>query len=83
MATPSRASHTAAMPIATHSAVVSAGQGEASVNNGAKKNPSPMYQAEPARSQIRTNRIHGETALCGSVFGRGSPIGSLLSSPYL
>ncbi|GFH03470.1 hypothetical protein MHIP_39530 [Mycolicibacterium hippocampi] len=44
--------------MAAHATVVSSGQGETTASTGAKKNPAPMYHAEPARSQINTTRSH-------------------------
>jgi hypothetical protein len=42
----------------THSAFVSSGHGDTTMSTGAKKKPSPMNQAEPARSDLSTNRNH-------------------------
>src|ERR1700758_3856864 len=40
----------------THNTVVTTGHGNSTANTGAKKNPVPTYHAEPARSEIITNR---------------------------
>ncbi|OBB62025.1 hypothetical protein A5757_05365 [Mycobacterium sp. 852013-51886_SCH5428379] len=56
IAMPSTPSHRPASAITTHSAVVTVGHGDTTANTGAKKNPVPMYQAEPVRSHAITNR---------------------------
>ena len=38
------------------STAVTTGHGDSTASTGAKKNPAPMYQAEPARSDARTKR---------------------------
>ena len=38
------------------STAVTAGHGDNTASTGAKKKPVPMYQAEPARSDVRTKR---------------------------
>jgi transcriptional regulator with XRE-family HTH domain len=61
IARPSRPSHRPAIAMNTHSAAVTAGQGDTSASTGAKKKPVPIYQDDPARSQIRTTRSHRGT----------------------
>ena len=39
-----------------HSTAVTIGHGDSTASTGAKKKPVPMYHAEPARSDARTNR---------------------------
>jgi hypothetical protein len=58
MAIPSRPSHSPARPMTTHSTVVMTGQGATTASTGAKKNPAPMYHADPARSAANTKRSH-------------------------
>ena len=53
---PSSPSHSPASAISVHSTAVSAGHGESTASAGAKKNPVPMYQDEPARSDFNTKR---------------------------
>jgi hypothetical protein len=65
IARPSRPNHSPASAIATHSAVVTAGQGDTMASAGAKKNPSPTYHDDPARSDFSTNRNH--RGICGIV----------------
>jgi len=42
----------------TQHAAVSVGHGDSTASAGAKKKPAPMYQADPARSEISTKRNH-------------------------
>jgi hypothetical protein len=41
-----------------HIALVNACHGDTMASAGAKKNPMPTYQAEPARSDFITSRSH-------------------------
>ncbi len=68
IAIPSSPNHNPARAITTQSTVVSVGHGDSTANAGAKKNPVPMYQDEPARSQRRTMRSHPGTGALASVF---------------
>jgi len=58
IAMPSRPSHNPATAIAAHSTAVTVGHGESAASTGAKKKPVPMYQDDPARSDLSTNRSH-------------------------
>jgi hypothetical protein len=58
IATPSRPSHSPANAMPIHMAVVSACHGDTMASAGAKKNPMPTYQAEPARSDFITHLSH-------------------------
>jgi hypothetical protein len=58
IAMPSRPSHSPANAMTIHIAVVNARHGETMASAGAKKNPMPTYQAEPARSDFMTSLSH-------------------------
>src|SRR5246127_4359338 len=53
---PSRPSQSPAAPMTAQSAEVTTGHGDSTASTGAKKKPVPMYQAEPALSDVRTKR---------------------------
>jgi hypothetical protein len=72
IAIPSNPSHRPATAMTTHSTVVTAGHGETIASAGAKKNPVPTYQADPARSAMSTNRSQpGIGDVVWSVVGLG------------
>ncbi len=56
IAMPSSPNHSPATAMTPHNTAVTAGHGENTASTGAKKNPVPMYHADPARSEARTKR---------------------------
>src|SRR5689334_17436043 len=58
IAMPRSPSHSPARPMTTQHTAVTVGHGDSTASSGAKKKPAPMYQADPARSEISTKRNH-------------------------
>jgi hypothetical protein len=71
------------MAMTAHRIVVTVGHGENTASAGAKKKPAPMYQDDPARSDLSTNRSQrGMDELAGRASDIVlSPLGAISTVP--